>query len=150
MSTSSENADWMWEIMKEAREELKKRPSWDIELLRNAPRMYPSISDELKKEKVMVKPLSPQEFKVQLPDEVIESFNELIRENFKIKSAKVYQDDVIERILNKFNDSVSRQQIFDNCWLDVEGVFGEVGWDVVYDKPAYYETYLACFIFTKK
>ena len=37
------SADWMWESMQEASEELRKKPDWAIEMLRNAPRMYPSI-----------------------------------------------------------------------------------------------------------
>ena len=44
MSTAAErNADWMWKNMQEATDELLKRPAWEIEMLRNAPRMYPSI-----------------------------------------------------------------------------------------------------------
>lgn len=99
----------------------------------------------------MVKPISPDECrKLNIPDEVIESFNELIQEKFRGKSATVLQDEVIERILSKFNHYIGRQEIYDNCWLDVEDLFGEAGWKVVYDKPGYNESYPAKFEFTKK
>lgn len=53
-------------------------------------------------------------------------------------------------ILSKFDHRIDRQEIFDNCWLDVEDIFEEVGWKVVYDKPGYNESYPANFEFTKK
>ena len=43
-----------------------------------------------------------------------------------------------------------RQKIYDQGWLDFEPLYREVGWNVEYDKPAYYEHYDAYFKFTKK
>ncbi len=44
MNTTAERSpNWMWEIMQEATEELQKWPAWKIEMLQNAPRMYPSM-----------------------------------------------------------------------------------------------------------
>lgn len=40
------SAEWMWEIMKEARDQLAKRPAWDLEMMRSAPRMYPSLREK--------------------------------------------------------------------------------------------------------
>lgn len=44
MSTSAEHKGaWMFEMMQEVAEEFSKRPAWEVELLRNAPRMYPGL-----------------------------------------------------------------------------------------------------------
>lgn len=45
-ATTERSADWMWKIMEEATEELRKRPAWEVEMLRNAPRMYPSLRQD--------------------------------------------------------------------------------------------------------
>lgn len=42
-TAAGRSASWMWEIMQEAADELQQRPEWEVEMLRNAPRMYPSI-----------------------------------------------------------------------------------------------------------
>ena len=97
--------------------------------------------------------ISPNEVVAQkqknIPEIVFEAFNELIAENFTGSSAIVKQDDVIGLILSK-SGFLSRQEVFDKGWLNVEEVYEEVGWDVVYDKPGYNETYKAFWIFTKK
>jgi hypothetical protein len=45
---------------------------------------------------------------------------------------------------------VSRQEVFDNQWLDIEDIYREAGWKVSYDKPAYNETYKAYFTFSRR
>jgi hypothetical protein len=99
-----------------------------------------------------VNPITPEEAHEKkastIPDFVIEAFNELIAENFNGKSSTVGQSDVIDRITTK--NSIERHVIFRNNWLDVESVYEQSGWSVVYDKPGYNETYEATFTFTKK
>lgn len=110
-----------------------------------------------------VQPIKPNEvaaLKVNLiPDYVIEAFNQMIAENYKVpsKSATVYQDAVVKRILElspkEFVESltpITRQLIFDKGWLDIEEIFRSAGWDVKYDKPSYDESYEAYFKFTAK
>lgn len=37
-----------------------------------------------------------------------------------------------------------------NSWVDFEDLYRKQGWKVVYDKPAYCETYKAYFVLSKK
>lgn len=98
-----------------------------------------------------VQPITPDEAETQkqasIPDGVIESFNELITENLVKKTATFTQAAVIERIVSKGLDQI---QIFKNHWLDVEPAFRKAGWEVVYDAPAYNESYEATYTFTRK
>lgn len=104
----------------------------------------------------MAKPIKPEDVeklkKAQIPNEVIEAFNELIAENWTGSSSTVYQKDVVNRILKKFNHpnpKYMEKRIFNKKWLDVEKIFINAGWKVKYDKPAYCESYSAYFRFTR-
>jgi hypothetical protein len=96
-----------------------------------------------------MKPITPQEVvrKVKpIPPEIIEAFNDLIRENISGNSAKVLLRQAISRIAQKtgFNE----QKILRCWWLDnVEPIFREAGWDVTYRDSHYYESY---YLFTVK
>lgn len=102
-----------------------------------------------------MKPITPAEVlnrKLEdIPDFVIESFNELITKNLVPgnKSATIKQDDVVDLILTK-KPELTRHDVFDGHMLDVEDLFRKNGWNVRYDKPAYYETYKAYFVFSIK
>ena len=112
-------------------------------------------------------PITPSEAASQrqvFPPEVIQAFNELIAEKYRRGTAKVLQDDVVERIATLMNppgffpenddgkdrEREFRQSIFDKGWLDVEAAYRAAGWDVSFDKPAYNETYAASFLFEKR
>jgi len=101
-----------------------------------------------------VKPLSPDEAAQQaaadIPDFVIEAVNNLLKKKLNNGYATIFRDDIIDEIIRTSKQEVTRQQIFDNKWLDFEPIFGDVGWDVEYDKPGYNETYKANFKFAKK
>lgn len=96
----------------------------------------------------MTKPITPDETESgkHIPPIVIEAFNELIREG----GGRVLQKDAVALILVKAAGAVTLEEIFKNGWLDVEGAYRKAGWKVVYDKPAYCETYEANFTFTRK
>jgi hypothetical protein len=103
----------------------------------------------------MIKPITPNEVvshktNVVIPDYVFEAFNYLISKNFRNGSATIKQNEVIERIISAHSETITREYLFDNHFLDVEDVYREAGWRVEYDKPAYCETYEASFKFTKK
>ncbi len=103
----------------------------------------------------MIKPIQPKdvikEKQRSLPDQVVETFNELIAENWNGSDALIYQEDVVARIKKKFLPKrITNKKIFDNHWLDVEDVFKNAGWSVYYDKPAYNEDYKASFSFSKE
>ena len=94
-------------------------------------------------------PISPMQARARrvttLPTIVIESFNELIVENLDDHFANVKQKDVVARIKSKMTT-----ETFDHRWLNIEDVYRQAGWKVVYDKPGYNESYDATFEFTGK
>lgn len=100
----------------------------------------------------MSRPIRPEEVVCTgIPDNVIEAFNELIQENIRGKRAIILQEEIVERIFCKYIDDhlVTRETIFENDWLDVEDLFRDAGWQVVYDKPSSGDSYPATFTFTK-
>lgn len=46
--------------------------------------------------------------------------------------------------------SVTRRQIFERHWLDVEDAYREAGWGVTYEKPSYNEDGMASFVFVSR
>lgn len=100
----------------------------------------------------MVKPITPDEViagkRKFLPDEVIVVWNEAIARNWDGNVANIKQDDIISSLTSRFE--CHRNDVFSSGWLEIEDVYREHGWKVVYDKPAYYESYSAIFTFTKR
>lgn len=110
-----------------------------------------------------VQPIKPSEVDKQksenIPDEVFEAFNELIVKNFSGGRAIVKQKDVISLIIEKTRSEESsmvnwypekiKKNIYDNHWFDIEDIYRENGWTVVWDKPVFNETYEASWTFTK-
>ena len=92
-----------------------------------------------------MKPISPNEaqnlINKNIPPEVVDSFNELIIESFNGVSAKVSQKEVVTLIKKKLKTE------FKTEYLNVESLFEDYGWKVIYDKPGYNETYDASFEF---
>jgi hypothetical protein len=85
-----------------------------------------------------------------IPEQIVQVFNHLIAENrFSNNESTVSQDKAIARIL-KAMPEVTRDQIFDNKWLDIEPLYREEGWKVFYDKPGYNETYTPSWKFSPK
>ena len=101
----------------------------------------------------MIKPITPAEVEnKEIPDEIIAAFNALILKNWTTSGAKIDQEDVLRLAMKNFKESgkeISADKVFDNGWMDVESVFKKEGWRVTYDKPAYFETYEAYYIFKK-
>lgn len=104
-----------------------------------------------------VKPLSPKEAFEKydhMPDKVIETWNKLILKNRSGRTSIVKQNDAVEALRGAMSDEhqdlISRQEVFDEGWLEIEEVFRAAGWKVEYDKPAYCETYEATFTFTSR
>lgn len=93
-------------------------------------------------------PVTPQEAAElqteQIPDEVFVAFNGLIARRLSGGRAVVYQDEVVELLEA---EGLSRQEIYDRHWLDVEASYHASGWKVAYDKPGYNETGRAYFEF---
>ena len=100
----------------------------------------------------MIKPITPDEIKHEIPDFIIEAVNTLIKKKWDGKEAIINQNDILAIVSSNdgYDDKPSRRTIFENNWLDFEDLYREVGWKVEYDKPAYNESYDAYFKFTKK
>jgi len=98
-----------------------------------------------------VRPIKPNDIvkakKENIPEVVFESFNELIAKGFNGSWSTVRQKDVVALLVSK---GVSRGEIFDNHWLDIEVIYREAGWAVTYDSPAYCESYEPYFEFSLK
>jgi hypothetical protein len=107
------------------------------------------ITDGLSAPANTIKPISPADIakkKIEvIPPLVIEVFNDLIAKKFTAGSAKILQDDVIAAIITR--KSITRAEIFEQGWLNIEEIYRAQGWLVEYDKPAYNENYKAYFTF---
>lgn len=104
---------------------------------------------------VTVKPIKPSELVAkrleQIPESVIDCWNNIIAEKWNPTSKRscVLQDEIIDLILQRHPD-IERITVFDKHWLDIEDLYREQGWKVVYDKPHYSENYKANFTFSEK
>lgn len=99
----------------------------------------------------MTGPIRPDEVaeekQLHIPDVVFDAFNAEIALHYVSGRAQVKQKDVIERLVA---GGMSRSEIFENGWLNVEDAYRSAGWNVEYDKPGWNETYNAFFVFKKK
>ena len=105
----------------------------------------------------MVKPISPEEAKHAkqdvIPQAVIAVVNKLLKERFNGRSARLMQAEVLHEALacmRADGASVSEDDFFDRHWLDFEQLYRDAGWKVVYDQPAYNESYEASWRFEKE
>jgi hypothetical protein len=99
-------------------------------------------------DELLGRPLKPSEItkfkaKVVIPPEVFDIWNRAIADAWDGEKAIVQQVTV--------NTKLKALTIpYDKIWLDIEDVYGEHGWKVYYDRPAYNEDYEPTFKFTKK
>lgn len=96
-------------------------------------KILPINPDEIIKEKAKA-----------IPDQVIRVFNELIARNWNNEKAIVFADEAVEFI--KFLTGASKDTIIQNHWLDIEPIYNENGYEVVFYEskgldsfPSYYE-----------
>lgn len=102
----------------------------------------------------MIRPYTPDEAlgkrKDVIPEVVIDVVNHLLARKFDGASATLSQKEIEEMIMQRMPPEFKRITMFEQNWLDFEPVYREAGWDVVYDKPGYNESYNASFVFTRK
>jgi hypothetical protein len=100
----------------------------------------------------MINPIRPEEAAGrkldQIPDGVIDAFNDLIAGNFDGISATFTQGAVVA-LLTARGIITYEQEASDRHLLDVEPVYRESGWVVTYDKPGWNESYPASFTFAR-
>lgn len=99
----------------------------------------------------MAGPIRPDEVAdaktAAIPDAVFQVFNELIVLDWSGRSAVVKQEDVVQLLIERHG--MNRNEIFSQHLLNVEDSYRRLGWTVVYDKPAYNESGIATFTFSK-
>ena len=99
-----------------------------------------------------VQPITPNEVVERrlndIPDIVFEIVNKMLIQEFRSGRAIIKQTDIVAALETQHN--IPRQHIFDRGWLDIESHYRTAGWEVKYDKPAYYENYDAFFEFRRK
>ena len=98
-----------------------------------------------------MKPVTPEELSEaperSFPDEVIEAFNQLIRENYRNGGARFTFKQAASRIADRMRVPLS--YVYVEKMLDVEEAFRKAGWQVVMDKPGYNESYEGYWVFSK-
>lgn len=96
----------------------------------------------------MSKPITPAQVAQKqgdvIPAAVFDAFNAEIAATFVGGTAKVLQDRVVSRLTD---GGMSRREIFDSGWLNVEESYQAAGWKVSYEKPGFNESGEACFTF---
>lgn len=96
------------------------------------------------------RPIKPEEVRARridfIPSIIFETINTMICEKFDGKSATLKQEDILNRVCNE-SSGLTRREIFDKHYLDIEPFYQEQGWKVEYDKPGYNESYPATFTF---
>lgn len=99
----------------------------------------------------MIQPITPKEVveNYKLPDVVLESVNEIVQETWDGKRARFLQKDLIAKILEK-DKELTREILFDRCYLDIEETYRKQDWKVEYYKPDYTEDFESYFVFKVK
>jgi len=84
------------------------------------------------------------------PDFVIKTFNDLITAKYCSGSAKVYQADLVEAMIENSPEPITEDDILNNNFLDVEDCYRSAGWKVTYGSLGYNEQYRSFFLFEPK
>lgn len=108
----------------------------------------PITPDEAKKRK-------EENWKQNLPAPVLEAINDCIVKNMEPHSFVIDQNEMMKAILDRLAEgrkeyagdesnmpwyyAATRQQVYDNKWLDFEPLYRKVGWKVEYYKPDFNE-----------
>ena len=99
-----------------------------------------------------IQPITPNDIDTEkvkiMPWEVIHAWNGLLAAKFTAGRARILQDDAIDAVMSA--TGCTRAHVFSEGWLDIAEIYRANGWKVVYDRPAYNESYEATFTFTPK
>ena len=84
-----------------------------------------------------VKPLSPQEINIELPDFVLEAVNAMIRKKFRGSDFSFTAKELIAYGKNHSTNIDANKDWFAEKWMDFEKLYEKHGWDVKYEQPSY-------------
>lgn len=104
-------------------------------------------------ENKIIKPISPSELKDNLekiiPKEVIESVNEILRENYRGSgSITIKAKEIVNRISSKMD--LTRETIYSRKYLDFENLYHKYGWNISYEQPDRDQSFDSYYTFTPK
>lgn len=104
-----------------------------------------------------MKPISPEKVEQirihEMPEAIIQATNELIVRSWNGRSATVKVDEIIDqyfRVVREDDNKMTRKELFDKHYLDIEPAYREAGWKVQFEKPDYTESFPSYFVFSKK
>jgi hypothetical protein len=83
-----------------------------------------------------VKPISPDEVVYNIPDFVIESVNQMIRNKYRGKSFSFKAKELIA-LGQSTGATGSNKDWYEEKWMDFENIYREMGWDVNYEQASY-------------
>jgi ribosomal protein L14 len=107
----------------------------------------------------MVKPISFEEInvakKATIPDAIIVAANELLISNWDGKAARFTKNALISAYIKLIPDddrspSAIESELYKKHWLDIEELFSDVGWNVIFNSPDRDESFEDCYTFKKK
>ena len=84
-----------------------------------------------------------------VPDFVVQTVNELIGKFYLPGGFSINQNDVVTALMAK-RGNVSRQQVFEQKWLNFENAFRQLGWKVEHSKGTWGEEGSAYFHFEEE
>lgn len=97
-----------------------------------------------------IKPLTPAEVAYKtanaIPDFVISVVNDLLVKKYRAGVATLYQQEVVDQ-LRATRAGLTKEEIYDNGYLDFEPIFSKQGWSVGYHKPGWDEDFEPYWIF---
>lgn len=96
------------------------------------------------------RPITPDEVKRTVPEEVIDVWNALIQDAWDGQQAIISQTKAVTVIALHMNLCGNPGAVARNGYLDIECIYRDAGWVVNYDKPGYNESYTPTFTFRKK
>ena len=101
-----------------------------------------------------IKPITPKEIEDNLvdifPEAVIQAFNELIRENYKVNGTTTFTLNAVKKTIKLIDPSANINELIDKGKLDVESLYRKNGWSVSYHSPDRDENFEEHFSFRKK
>lgn len=100
-----------------------------------------------------IQPITPKEIEDNLvdifPEAVIQAFNELIRENYKVNGETTFTLNTVKKTIKLIDPRANIDKLIEKGKLDVEPLYRKYGWDVDYNSPDRDESFDEYFSFRK-
>lgn len=98
---------------------------------------------EVETNAVVGRPITPAEARRNqtrvIPAAIFDIVNRFLTSRAAVSPIRVFQDEVMQAILTLM-PGVSRNDVYENHWLDFEEAYHVAGWIVTYHRPGYNES----------